>query len=61
MSPIPSTLKQETSMKTAKKESLHGLHFNPENDGGMFLQNVGWRLTDYTALHPEDRSIDVRT
>jgi hypothetical protein len=25
--------------------------FDPEAGGDMFLQNVGWLSTDYTALH----------
>jgi hypothetical protein len=28
------------------------LFFNPEDVGNMFLQNVGWRSTDYMALYP---------
>jgi hypothetical protein len=26
--------------------------FNPEDGGDMFLRNVGWISTDYTASHP---------
>jgi hypothetical protein len=31
---------------------LIGLHFDPEDGGDMFLRNVGWLSTDYTALYP---------
>jgi hypothetical protein len=26
--------------------------FDPEDGGDMFLRNVGWHSTDYTALYP---------
>jgi hypothetical protein len=29
-----------------------GLFFDPEDGGKMFLRNVGWLTTDYTALYP---------
>jgi hypothetical protein len=29
------------------------LFFNPEVGGDMFLRNVGWLSTDYTALYPK--------
>jgi hypothetical protein len=29
-----------------------GLFFYPEDGGDMFLRNVGWLSTDYTALYP---------
>jgi hypothetical protein len=28
------------------------LFFYPEDGGDMFLRNVGWLSTDYTALYP---------
>jgi hypothetical protein len=31
---------------------LVGLFFDPKYGGDMFLQNVGWLSTDYTALYP---------
>jgi hypothetical protein len=31
---------------------LLGLLFNPEDGGDMFLPDVGWLSTDYTALYP---------
>jgi hypothetical protein len=31
---------------------LAGLFSDPENGGDMFLRNVGWLSTDYTALYP---------
>jgi hypothetical protein len=30
---------------------LLGLFFDPEDEGDMFLRNVGWLSTDYTALY----------
>jgi hypothetical protein len=31
---------------------LLGLFFDPENGWDMFLRNVGWLSTDYTASYP---------
>jgi hypothetical protein len=31
---------------------LLNLFFDPEDGGDMFLRNVGWHSTDYTALYP---------
>jgi hypothetical protein len=31
---------------------LLSLFFYPEDGGDMFVQNVGWHSTDYTALYP---------
>jgi hypothetical protein len=31
---------------------LLGLFFDLEDGGNIFLQNVGYLLTDYTALYP---------
>jgi hypothetical protein len=31
---------------------LLGLFFDPKDGGDMFLQNVGWLSTGYTALYP---------
>jgi hypothetical protein len=30
---------------------LHGLFFDPEDGGVMFLPNVGWLSPDYTAVY----------
>jgi hypothetical protein len=32
--------------------SLLGSFFDPEDEGDILLQNVGWLSTDYTALYP---------
>jgi hypothetical protein len=39
---------QETCFHAA---FLLGLFLHPEDGGDMFLQNVGWLSTDYTALY----------
>jgi hypothetical protein len=31
---------------------LLGFSFDPEDEGGMFLRNVGWILTDYALQFP---------
>jgi hypothetical protein len=31
---------------------LFGIFFDLKNTGGMLFRNVGWLLTDYTALRP---------
>jgi hypothetical protein len=31
---------------------LRGIFFDLEDPGDMFLRNVGWHSTDYTALYP---------
>jgi hypothetical protein len=50
--------KQDTSVKAGGKQShlfqadiLLCLFFNPEDEGDMFLRNVDWLSTDYTALY----------
>jgi hypothetical protein len=47
---------KETSKKPAcylfHAGFLLGLFFGPEDEGDMFLRNVGQILTDYTALYP---------
>jgi hypothetical protein len=35
---------------------LHGLLFNPEDEGGMILGNVGWLSTDYKTLYPKGKN-----
>jgi hypothetical protein len=32
---------------------LLGLFFDSEDEGDMFLWNIGWLSTDYTALYPK--------
>jgi hypothetical protein len=56
MAPPSSTSKNkhESSMKSGG--FLLGLFFDPEDGGGMFLRNVGWLSTDYTALCPRGRT-----
>jgi hypothetical protein len=39
---------RKTSVKACGKQNF----FDPEDVGDMFLRNVGWHSTDYTALHP---------
>jgi hypothetical protein len=44
-------------MKVGGKQSFHtgfllGLFFDPEDEGGMFLQSVSWLSTNYPALYP---------
>jgi hypothetical protein len=48
---------QETNVKAKCKQRFRaglflGLHFNPDDGDDMFLQNVCWLSTDYTALYP---------
>jgi hypothetical protein len=33
-------------------DCFHGLLFEPENGGDIFLRNVSEILLDYTAIHP---------
>jgi hypothetical protein len=46
--------KIKLSKKPALKqlESFPAYFFVPEDGGDMFLRNVGWHSTDYTALYP---------
>jgi hypothetical protein len=39
---------------------LLGLFFDPDVGGDMFLRNVGWLPTDYTALCPRRRNSSLR-
>jgi hypothetical protein len=39
---------------------LLSLFFDPENGGDIFLRNVGWLSTDFTALYPRRQSLTVR-
>jgi hypothetical protein len=32
---------------------LLGFSFDPEDGGGIFVRNIGWLSTDYTALYVE--------
>jgi hypothetical protein len=32
---------------------LLGSFIDPEDGGDMFLRNIGWLSTNYTALHPQ--------
>jgi hypothetical protein len=34
--------------------------FDPEDGGDMFIWNVDWHSTDYTALYPEDNALHTR-
>jgi hypothetical protein len=36
---------------------LLGSHFNPEDGGDMYLQNVGWLSTNYMAIYPRRKKI----
>jgi hypothetical protein len=47
-----SPLKVKAGSKQSSAGFLLGLFFDPEDVGDMFLRNVGWLLTDYTALYP---------
>jgi hypothetical protein len=38
-----------------------GIFFHPEDGGYMFLRNVGWLSTDYTALYPERKELFITT
>jgi hypothetical protein len=38
--------------EAGNKQSSDLLFFNPEDGGYLFLRNVGWLSTDYTALYP---------
>jgi hypothetical protein len=39
-------------MKNVTNRALLGLFFYPENGGDMFLRNVIYLSTNYTALYP---------
>jgi hypothetical protein len=41
----------------AKPLFFLGLFFDPEDEGNMFLRNVGWLSTNYLYYIPKDRSI----
>jgi hypothetical protein len=31
--------------------------FDPEDGGDMFLRNIGWLITDYAAIYPQDGTL----
>jgi hypothetical protein len=41
------------------KLCLLGLHFNPDDRGDTYLQNVGWLSTDCMALYPSRQSFSM--
>jgi hypothetical protein len=44
--------KNKLSKKPAWNVANSAFYFAPDNGGDMFLRNVGWHSTDYTALYP---------
>jgi hypothetical protein len=52
----PEVLRPEDRHLIATCFSLH-LFFDIEDGGDMFLRNVGWLSTAYSALYPRDRTL----
>jgi hypothetical protein len=54
---IKEQAKQDTGKLAVLAYLLHagfllGLLYSPEDEGNMFLQNIGWLSMDYMALYP---------
>jgi hypothetical protein len=49
---------QDTSIKAGDFRVVILLDlFDPEDEGDIFLRNVGWLSTDYTALYPKNSTV----
>jgi hypothetical protein len=45
-------MKQVSKLGSSAFYLLHAGFLDPEDGGGIFLQNVAWFLTDFTTLYP---------
>jgi hypothetical protein len=52
--------KKNSVQADGKLVSCWTYFFDPENGGEMFLRNVDWRSTDYTALYPRMCTLQYR-